>query len=391
MEIESSATTIGHGNIYTAQTDAVGASGDVSSRDVRLDDLHRSLVATLSPSIESLDSIPRGTVEQARRYSALIGDLMRQGAFDYEALAQGWDVTLSAARKRVLRAAQRHELFTVSYRDRTFVPAFVLDHRLDTRPELTGVLAVLSGAGEDGFALWAWLVTPSAWLDGAVPDELAVTSPERVLDGGAASIHRCVTSPSCLAPHSCPVPSPDSVDLRRVRTATWRAATPVWTTYLRAYFPSRFNASGRGDARFSPLAVTDEQTPGVVYLAKTMTVSLLETAFHDVHVGHPRPSRCRSICNPGARSNSTHHTNSPSWTCATPHSSVSGSAETRSCRRLRRTTRALGSGPSVSCGATSAPHDRSGCCGTRGSPNSHNATTTCSTTCCVATQPKSQW
>lgn len=62
----------------------------------------------------------------------------------------------------------------------------------------------------------------------------------------------------------------------------------MWTTYSRAYFPSLFNASGVGDARFSPLAVAEGVVPGVVYLARTMTVSLLETAFHDVHAYHPR-------------------------------------------------------------------------------------------------------
>lgn len=190
MEIETRATTAELGDIETAGLEQFGSNtyGGVSSPDVRLDDLRRSLVATLSPSIESLDAIPRGTVEQARRYSALSADLMRQGAFDYEALAEGWDVTLSAARKRVLRAAQRNELFTVSYRDRTFVPAVVFDDRLDTRPELTAVLTTLAGAGEDGFALWAWLVTPSPWLDGAIPHQLAVTSPQRVLDAAARRV-----------------------------------------------------------------------------------------------------------------------------------------------------------------------------------------------------------
>lgn len=163
-------------------------SADVSRSDMRLDELRRSLVATMSPSIESLDAIPRGTVEQARRFAELTTDLMRQGAFDYEALAEGWDVTLSAARKRVLRAARRNEVFTVSYRDRTFVPAFVFDDRLDTRPELTAVLTTLAGAGENGFALWSWLVTPSPWLDGAVPHRLAMTSPGRVLDAATRRV-----------------------------------------------------------------------------------------------------------------------------------------------------------------------------------------------------------
>lgn len=97
-----------------------------------------------------------------------------------------------------------------------------------------------------------------------------------------------MTSPRCLAPDTCPVPSPDAFDLRRVRTTSWQAATTVWTTYQRVHLPQLFNASGRGHARFSPLATTDAGIPAVLYLARTMTVSLLETAFHDVHTQFPR-------------------------------------------------------------------------------------------------------
>lgn len=173
--MESTATTLES----AGETSSSGARG-ATDRDAVLDDLRRTLVATLSPSVESLDPVPKGTVEQARRFTLLTADLMRQGAFDYDALAHGWDITLSAARKRVLRAAQRHEMFTVSYRDRTFVPAFVLDERLEPRRELAQMIAALTDAGEHGFALWAWFVTPSGWLDGAVPAELATSAPERV-------------------------------------------------------------------------------------------------------------------------------------------------------------------------------------------------------------------
>lgn len=96
-----------------------------------------------------------------------------------------------------------------------------------------------------------------------------------------------MTAAGCLAPETCPVPSPDDIDLRRVRTASWPAATVAWTTYSRAYFPELFNGSSFGNGRFSPLAETNDGYPSVLYLARTMTVSLLETAFHDVHAGTP--------------------------------------------------------------------------------------------------------
>jgi hypothetical protein len=87
---------------------------------------------------------------------------MKQGAFDYEALADAWDVGVDTARKRVLRATGRHELFTATYKERTFVPSFVLTERLEPRAELAPILDRLISAGDSGFSLWAWLTTPSS-------------------------------------------------------------------------------------------------------------------------------------------------------------------------------------------------------------------------------------
>ena len=44
------------------------------------------------------------------------------------------------------------------------------------------VIEVRTEAGEDGWGLWAWLVHPTPWLDGAVPAELLFSQPEAVLD-----------------------------------------------------------------------------------------------------------------------------------------------------------------------------------------------------------------
>ena len=166
---------------------------EVSTRQSRgrssvamLDDLRHRLVATFSPSVEELDPVPHGLVEQSRRFAQMAADLMGQGAFDHEALALGWGVSVAAARKRVQRAERRHELFTVSYRDRTFVPAFLLGSGLEPRSEFGPVLACLVPAGDSGFALWAWLTTPTSWLDGAVPVELLEVDPQRVVSAAAA-------------------------------------------------------------------------------------------------------------------------------------------------------------------------------------------------------------
>ena len=52
--------------------------------------------------------------------------------------------------------------------------------------------------------------------------------------------------------------------------------------YRRGQWPQLFNASGKGNARFSPLRVGGVVIP-TMYVAATQTVALLETSFHDVH------------------------------------------------------------------------------------------------------------
>jgi hypothetical protein len=91
-----------------------------------------------------------------------------------------------------------------------------------------------------------------------------------------------VTAPGCLEPARCPVPDPADVDLRRLRLAHIPTGSTLHTAYVRRYRPALFTASGMGNSRFSPLVVDGRVIP-TMYAAKTQTVALLETAFHDVH------------------------------------------------------------------------------------------------------------
>ncbi len=146
-----------------------------------VDDRTRSLLAqAFTPAWSDIDPVPWATVEQARRLGAVKAELLRSGAFTYKALAQGWDARVETARQRVARARERNELFTVTHDGETIVPAFLLDSTMNLRPELHAPIAVLRDAGEDGWALWAWFTQPSAWLDGAVPSDLAHGDAEQV-------------------------------------------------------------------------------------------------------------------------------------------------------------------------------------------------------------------
>ncbi|MDZ4828381.1 MAG: RES family NAD+ phosphorylase [Actinomycetota bacterium] len=72
------------------------------------------------------------------------------------------------------------------------------------------------------------------------------------------------------------------MDLRRLRLARLPEAATFHTSYVRSRWPALFNASGFGNARFSPLQTEGAPVP-MMYGATTQTVALLETSFHDVH------------------------------------------------------------------------------------------------------------
>src|SRR2546423_10267581 len=91
-----------------------------------------------------------------------------------------------------------------------------------------------------------------------------------------------VTAPGCLDPANCRVPDSGTVDLRHLRLIRLAEGETLHVSYRHDRWPALFNASGRGNARFSPLLAEGKVIP-TMYLAATQTVALLETAFHDVH------------------------------------------------------------------------------------------------------------
>ncbi len=96
-----------------------------------------------------------------------------------------------------------------------------------------------------------------------------------------------MTAQGCLRPATCPVPSPSQVDLRRLRTAWMGPGSGYFTASWARHWPGLFNASGLGDARFSPLLGAGRPVP-VLYAARSQTAVLLETVFHDIHATSDR-------------------------------------------------------------------------------------------------------
>lgn len=144
------------------------------------------LVDSMMPSAQALHKSSEAIVEAARRRATLRTQLLASGALSYPALARGRSMSSANVRQWVRRARERHELFTVEHQGETFVPAVVLDEDLSPRREYRPVIEALTKAGEDGWGLWAWLVFPSPWLDGAVPAEVLESDPERVVAAAEA-------------------------------------------------------------------------------------------------------------------------------------------------------------------------------------------------------------
>jgi hypothetical protein len=92
-----------------------------------------------------------------------------------------------------------------------------------------------------------------------------------------------VTAADCPDPAACPVPDPLAAELRRLRTVPIPAETGFFTAFRRRYWPAIFNDSGNGDTRFAPLRDGDGAVVPTLYAARTATVALLETAFHEVN------------------------------------------------------------------------------------------------------------
>ena len=142
----------------------------------------RELAGVLGPSLHEFDPVPHATVEQARRLAALRASLLRGGAWSIAAIADARGITSNNARQWVSRHRKAHRIFTVTLEGETLIPAFLLDEALEPRSAAQTPIRTLHEAGEDGWALWTWFSTPSAWVGGRIPAELLSTEPESVAE-----------------------------------------------------------------------------------------------------------------------------------------------------------------------------------------------------------------
>lgn len=78
------------------------------------------------------------------------------------------------------RLKQERRIFTVDYRDATYVPSFQFDERGQPRPAVAAVIQALGEKTSDwGLALW--FTASDGWLGGRRPVDLLKGEPERVV------------------------------------------------------------------------------------------------------------------------------------------------------------------------------------------------------------------
>lgn len=88
---------------------------------------------------------------------------------------------VSSSRAWFYRQPVKDRLFAVSHEGRAVIPGFQLTGTGDVRAELTAVIAPLREAGFEGWAIWQWLTSPTAWLSGESPENVAVNDPDRAV------------------------------------------------------------------------------------------------------------------------------------------------------------------------------------------------------------------
>lgn len=98
-----------------------------------------------------------------------------------------------------------------------------------------------------------------------------------------------MTAPGCAEPASCPVPSPDDVDLRHLTSMVLPADTPLRRGHKSRYAPDQPVPATH--ALPDPTAMTRfAPVPGALhaYVARREIAALLESALHDLVPASPR-------------------------------------------------------------------------------------------------------
>jgi hypothetical protein len=137
--------------------------------------IRSQLMEVLMADLDVLDPVPRASVSQARRVAETRNRLLAGGAWTVSALAEARSSSKSAVRTWLTRQRGADRIVSVSVRGETYVPDLLLDEAAEPYRQSDHVLRPLLQTGLDAWAVWAWLDSPSPWLDGERPADLLAT------------------------------------------------------------------------------------------------------------------------------------------------------------------------------------------------------------------------
>lgn len=132
----------------------------------------RQLIDTLTVDLDVLDPVPHATVAQARRVAETRNRLLSSGAWTVAALAEARGVPESTVRTWLARQRAADRLVSVTVGGEAYVPAVLLDATAEPYHDAESLLRPLRESGMDPWAVWLWLDSPSAWLDGERPADV---------------------------------------------------------------------------------------------------------------------------------------------------------------------------------------------------------------------------
>lgn len=151
-------------------------------------ELARALVEEIlsRPADRRFDRDAERGVVNALRVRALRQELADSGCYSIDELARGRSSNPNAVHSWLRSAVNAHRLIKVANGNEVVVPAVLLDEAFDADPRWQPVLAALDDAGLDAWATWAWVTTPTGWLDDRTPAELIDIDPGLVADAARA-------------------------------------------------------------------------------------------------------------------------------------------------------------------------------------------------------------
>ena len=106
--------------------------------------------------------------------------LIDQGTVTVNDIAAAHRCHPSTARRRIQRACDRNELFTVHISGQIHVPVVLLDDACHARSEWKPVITALTESRMTDWAKWGWIARPNAGLSGEIAAEVIETNPQRV-------------------------------------------------------------------------------------------------------------------------------------------------------------------------------------------------------------------